>query len=226
MKHIKRIALLLGVLLLALPLSACKSDSGDTRTVAVITKAVNSDFWHAVRNGVETAAIEYNVSVTFEGPENEEDYEAQNRMIADAVTRRVDVIVLSAIDYDKTAAAVNDAVRHGVKVIAIDSSVNSELVSQFIGTDNYEAGKAAARAAVDFTPKNGARIRIGLVNYMSDTANGKRREDFAITLPQSETQRSLQRSPPKAMRRAPRRQPGSCWTNTPRSMCWSASTSG
>lgn len=177
MKHIKRIALLLGVLLLALPLSACKSDSGDTRTVAVITKAVNSDFWHAVRNGVETAAIEYNVSVTFEGPENEEDYEAQNRMIADAVTRRVDVIVLSAIDYDKTAAAVNDAVRHGVKVIAIDSSVNSELVSQFIGTDNYEAGKAAARAAVDFTPKNGARIRIGLVNYMSDTANGRRREE-------------------------------------------------
>ncbi len=177
MKHIKRIALLLGVLLLALPLSACKSDSGDTRTVAVITKSVNSDFWHAVRNGVEAAAIEYNVSVTFEGPENEEDYEAQNRMIADAVTRRVDVIVLSAIDYDKTAAAVNDAVRHGVRVIAIDSSVNSELVSQFIGTDNYEAGKAAARAAVDFTPKNGARIRIGLVNYMSDTANGRRREE-------------------------------------------------
>ncbi len=177
MKHTKRIALLLGVLLLALPLFACKSDSGDTRTVAVITKAVNSDFWHAVRNGVEAAAIEYNVSVTFEGPENEEDYEAQNRMIADAVTRRVDVIVLSAIDYDKTAAAVNDAVRHGVRVIAIDSSVNSELISQFIGTDNYEAGKAAARAAVDFTPKNGARIRIGLVNYMSDTANGRRREE-------------------------------------------------
>lgn len=177
MKHIKPAALLLAVLLLAIPLSACKTGAAGTRTVAVIAKAVDSDFWHAVRNGVEAAAIEYNVSVTFEGPENEEDFEAQNRMIANAVTRGVDVIVLSAIDYDKTAAAVDDAVRHGVKVITIDSNVNSDWVSQFIGTDNYEAGKAAARAAVDFTPQDGAKIRIGLVNYMSDTANGKRREE-------------------------------------------------
>lgn len=177
MKHGRRIAFLLALSLFCLPLAACYGNSDKVPQIAVIVKAVDSDFWHAVRSGVDSAATEYNVSVTFEGPENEEDYEAQNRMIADAVKNGADVIVLSAIDYDKNAAAVNDAVRSGVKVITIDSNVNSPLVSLFIGTDNYEAGAAAARAAVDFTPADGAKIRVGLVNYLTDTANGQRREE-------------------------------------------------
>ena len=177
MKQVRKIALLLALLLFALSLSSCVGSRDRTVKIAVIVKATDSDFWHAVRAGVEAAAIEYNATVTFEGPENEEDYEAQNRMIADAVLRGVNVIVLSAIDYDQNADAVNDAIRRGVKVITIDSNVNSDLVTQFIGTDNYEAGIAAAQAAVDFTPPSGAKIRIGLVNYMSETANGRRREE-------------------------------------------------
>ena len=178
-QHRKQTAFLLALtlLLLVLPFTACRGTGNAPPQIAVIVKAVDSDFWHAVRSGVEAAATEYNVTVTFEGPENEEDYETQNRLIADAVKRGADVIVLSAIDYDKNASAVNDAVRNGTKVIAIDSNVNSTLISRFIGTDNYEAGVAAARAAVDFTPADGAKIRIGLVNYMSDTANGRRREE-------------------------------------------------
>ncbi len=178
MKHTNKcVAALLALLRPCFPLAACRK-SGETVTrIAVIAKAVDSDFWHAVKSGVEAAATEYNVSVTFEGPENEGDFEAQNRLIADAVQSGADVIVLSAIDYDKNAAAVDAAVRSGTKVIAIDSGVNSSLVSQFIGTDNDEAGVAAARAAVDFTPANGAKIRIGLVNYMTNTANGQRREE-------------------------------------------------
>ncbi|HBJ18797.1 MAG TPA: LacI family transcriptional regulator [Clostridiales bacterium] len=177
MKRIRIIALFLVVFLAALPLSSCAGSGADTPKIAVIAKATTSDFWHAVRAGVEAAAIEYNASVTFEGPENEEDYEAQNRMIADAVERGVDVIVLSAIDYNQNAAAVKLAVQHGTKVITIDSNVNSDLVSQFIGTDNYEAGIAAAKAAVASPTRDGAKIRIGLVNYMSDTANGQKREE-------------------------------------------------
>ncbi len=97
---------------------------------------------------VNSAAIEYNVSVSFEGPENEEDYKAQNDMIKKAVSDGADVILLSAIDYVKSNDAVEYAVNSGVKVITIDSSIESENVSLFIGTDNVGAGKAAGEAAV------------------------------------------------------------------------------
>lgn len=89
MKHTNKcVAALLALLLLCFPLAACRKSGGTVTRIAVIVKAVDSDFWHAVKSGVEAAATEYNVSVTFEGPENEEDFEAQNRMIADAVQNR------------------------------------------------------------------------------------------------------------------------------------------
>ena len=155
-------------------LCACsKTDSKEY--IAVIAKAVNSDFWHNVNNGVFSAATEYNVTVTFEGPENEENYYAQNSLIEDAVKNGADAIVLSAIDYNNSVDTVNAAVREGVKVIAIDSDVNSDAVSLFIGTDNIAAGKEAGKAAVDGFSAD-SEIIIGLVNYNANTDNGNQRE--------------------------------------------------
>ena len=155
-------------------LCACsKTDSKEY--IAVIAKAVNSDFWHNVNNGVFSAATEYNVTVTFEGPENEENYYAQNSLIENAVKNGADAIVLSAIDYNNSVATVNAAVREGVKVIAIDSDVNSDAVSLFIGTDNIAAGKEAGKAAVDGFSAD-SEIIIGLVNYNANTDNGNQRE--------------------------------------------------
>ena len=155
-------------------LCACsKTDSKEY--IAVIAKAVNSEFWHNVNNGVLSAATEYNVTVTFEGPENEENYYAQNSLIENAVKNGADAIVLSAIDYNNSVATVNAAVREGVKVIAIDSDVNSDAVSLFIGTDNIAAGKEAGKAAVDGFSAD-SEIIIGLVNYNANTDNGNQRE--------------------------------------------------
>ena len=171
----KKIISLLLSLAIALGLCAC-TKTNEKIYIAVIAKAINSDFWHNVKNGVYSAATEYNVSVTFEGPENEEDYEAQNAMIENAVKDGADAIVLSAIDYNKSVDMVNAAVRAGVKVITIDSDLNSDMVSLFIGTDNIAAGKAAAKAATDGFAKE-ANIYIGLVNYNADTDNGNQREE-------------------------------------------------
>ena len=155
-------------------LCACsKTDSKEY--IAVIAKAVNSDFWHNVNNGVLSAATEYNVTVTFEGPENEENYYAQNSLIENAVKNGADAIVLSAIDYNNSVATVNAAVREGVKVIAIDSDVNSDAVSLFIGTDNIAAGKEAGKAAVDGFSADSELI-FGLVYYNANTDNGNQRE--------------------------------------------------
>ncbi len=172
----KRVLALLSCLSLLLFAGGCGKKATEKPHIAVIVKAVDSDFWQNVQHGVEAAATEYNVSVTFEGPENEEDYITQNAMINRAVADGAQAIVLSAIDYTRCVDAVEDAVRRGVKVVTIDSDVGSDMVSRFIGTDNRAAGEAAARAAIslfsDTTP-----VCIGIVNYMADTDNGQKREE-------------------------------------------------
>lgn len=170
----KKFFALFSAFTLTLTLSSCKKDN-TKKQVSVIVKAVDSDFWHRVKSGVDSAATEYNIDAEFTGPENEEDYETQNKLIESAVKNGAEAIVLSAIDYEKSAEAVNAAARAGVKIVTIDSGVNSQNVSTFIGTDNYEAGKAAAKAAVDgFAGES--NINIGLINYYENTANGRLRE--------------------------------------------------
>ncbi len=170
---------------LAFGAAGCKgAGSAEQKYVAVIVKSLNSDFFKNLQSGVDAAATEYNVRVTFEGPEHEEDYAAQNTLIQKAVKNGASAILLSAIDEEKSNPAVQQAVQSGVPVLTVDSDVSSPLVRAFIGTNSTSAGAAAAKAAVAALP-SGQPVNIGLVNYTEETQNGKLREQgFRSTLQQ------------------------------------------
>ena len=169
-----RPAFLLAVLL-CLFLSGCGADTSATpqHTVTLVAKSTQTEFWLSVFAGAEAAATEYNLQLTIVGPETEEDYESQNTMVAQAVEDGAEALVFSAIDYENNAAAIDAAARKGAKVVAIDSSVASDQVSIYIGTDNYAAGQMAAQAALD---RVAGELKVGVVNYDISSANGQERE--------------------------------------------------
>ena len=142
------------------------------RSVALIVKSTDSEFFLSVFAGARAAAVEYNLDLTISGPETEEDYEAQNRMIAQAVEGGAEAIVFSAIDYEHNAPAIDAAAQRGVRIVSIDSGVGSAHVSSYIGTDNYAAGRMAAQAALEGV--EGA-LHVGIVTYNEGTANGQER---------------------------------------------------
>ena len=155
-------AAVLCVLLAGALLSGCTAPgtAAEQYSVALVAKSTETEFWLSVFAGAEAAATEYNIRLDITGPETEEDYEAQNRMIAEAVSAGADALVFSAIDYENNAPA-------------IDSSVASGMVSTYIGTDNHAAGRMAAQAALDGVE---GQLTAGLVNYDISSANGQERE--------------------------------------------------
>lgn len=168
------------VLISALLLGGCGATAAtEQHTVALVAKSTQTEFWLSVFAGAEAAATEYNLKLTITGPETEEDYEAQNRMVADAVAAGAEALVFSAIDYENNASAIDEAARAGVKIVAIDSSVASEMVSTYIGTDNYAAGRMAAQAALERVE---GELTVGIVNYDISSANGQEREHGAVDL--------------------------------------------
>ena len=168
------------VLISALLLGGCGATAAtEQHTVALVAKSTQTEFWLSVFAGAEAAATEYNLKLTITGPETEEDYEAQNRMVADAVAAGAEALVFSAIDYENNASAIDDAARAGVTIVAIDSSVASEMVSTYIGTDNYAAGRMAAQAALERVE---GELTVGIVNYDISSANGQEREHGAVDL--------------------------------------------
>lgn len=170
-KFILVFLIIMGILLFA---SGCNGSKADLH-IAVITKGTTSEFWRSVKKGVESAETEYNVSCTFSGPSSEEDYETQNRMIENAVNDGADAIVFSAIDYYKSTETIERAINAGVKVVLIDSGIETDREIAFIGTDNYEAGVKACEAALAKLPKGQTAV-VGLINYDEYSDNGRQRE--------------------------------------------------
>lgn len=168
---------ILMILVLSLILSGCgeKNPSRqDTKAyIAVVTKSTTSNFWKTVFAGANTASIEYNVNLTLEGPENEEDYETQNFMLERAIANNAKAIVFSAIDYNKSVEVIERAVDSGIQVVIIDSDINTDKVKAHIGTNNYEAGRQSGQALL--AQKEG-ELHVGVVNFDKNSFNGQERQ--------------------------------------------------
>ena len=141
--------------------------------VYLITKSMDSNFFKSVFAGASAASAEYNIDLYHRGPDNEEYYAAQNEMIQEAINVHADAIIISAVDYEANAAAVNKAADEGIEIVVIDSDVKSNRVACRIGTDNYQAGCIAAKAAVN---EANDEYNIGIINFDRITENGRSRE--------------------------------------------------
>lgn len=171
----KKIVSCLLFVVMLISLVGCSSVKDNRKHyVAMITKSTQSAFWQSVFAGAGAAATEYNLSISYDGPKLEEDYAYQNDMIYQAIEDGAEAIIFSAVDYNANAEAINDAVKKGVKVVVIDSDVNSTQVSCRIGTDNYAAGCMAGEAALASMEEE---LHIGIVNYDINSANGQQREE-------------------------------------------------
>ena len=174
-----RYFLLAALIFLSSMIVGCEDNSGNLNEerskvyVAVIAKSTTSTYWKSTFAGANAAGTEYNLELTFEGPENEEDYETQNEMIYAAIENGADAIVISAVDYNANAQAVEEAVATGVKVVVIDSDVNSDKVSCRISTDNYKAGQMVGEAVL---AGNESILNVGIVNFDKNSENGQQRE--------------------------------------------------
>ena len=171
MKNAKRLAALF--LTAAVLLTAGRKTVTSQNSVWFIAKSTNTEFWKSAFAGANAAKSEYNVDLTICGPETEEDYEEQNRLIDEAVAAGADAIVYSAISYTKNAEAITRAAKQGLKIAVIDSDVDSDGVGVRIGTDNVEAGRMAGRAALQ---TDWDSLTVGIVNFDLGSRNGQERE--------------------------------------------------
>ena len=169
----KKLAIL-GLLAALLLLMGCASSRANVPyRVYLITKSTQTEFWKSVFAGGYAAKSEYNIDLTILGPETEEEFEIQNQYIAQAIANHADAIVFSAISYTENAPAIDAAISAGIKVVVIDSDVDSDGVGVRIGTDNVEAGRMAGRAALQ---TDWDSLTVGIVNFDLGSRNGQERE--------------------------------------------------
>jgi ribose transport system substrate-binding protein len=112
--------------------------------VPVISKGFQHQFWQAVKAGSEKAAKDFNVDITFEGPETEAMVDKQVEMFQTALDKKPAAICLAAVDSKAFAPLLEKAKAAGVPVIGFDSGVDSDIPVATAATDNIAAAAAAA----------------------------------------------------------------------------------
>jgi ribose transport system substrate-binding protein len=115
------------------------------RRIAVIPKGTAHVFWQSVHAGAEAAGREFHEEILWDGPPNETDYSRQLEILDSMLNRHVDGIVVAASDRTTLNSALDRAMREKVPVVVFDSGVDSTNYVSFVATDNFEAGKLAAR---------------------------------------------------------------------------------
>ncbi|MBQ8994800.1 MAG: substrate-binding domain-containing protein [Oscillospiraceae bacterium] len=141
--------------------------------VYLIVKSTDTEFWLSAIAGANAAKAEYNIDLVIVGPETEEEYEQQNEFIEQAIRDDADAIVFSAISYTGNADTIDKAADAGIKIIVIDSDVDSSNVNVRIGTDNLQAGRMTGNAVMNADLED---FVVGIVNFDKESRNGQERE--------------------------------------------------
>src|SRR5512140_2514582 len=101
----KMISALASLLIVAALLAGCAAPASTQAPAAtkkpyipVISKGFQHQFWQAVKLGAEKASADFNVDITFEGPETEAQVDKQIEMLQTAIDKNPAAICLAALD--------------------------------------------------------------------------------------------------------------------------------
>jgi ribose transport system substrate-binding protein len=139
-------------------------------TIKIITNGV-SPFWDPMQVGMEKAAAKYGCEASWAGPPNAQ-IPDQKRLVEDAISRKFDGLAVSAIDAGALTPNLNQAVDAGILTITFDSDAPKSKRLLYIGTNNYNAGKAAGEEAKKLFP-NGGKIIAFVGNRSAENARDR-----------------------------------------------------
>jgi len=171
MKKIVLVALCVLALTGTIWARGAQSGGGGTR-ISIITMDNMDEHWLKLKAGAEDKAKELGVTVTFDAG-NKFDANLQMSIVEDAITKKVDAILLAPIDAEALVPVYNKAVAAGIKVVLVDSRANVDYAC-LIGTDN---GAAARLAADEMAKAINSTGKIAIINAQPGAGTTMTREN-------------------------------------------------
>jgi ribose transport system substrate-binding protein len=151
MKFIRIAAVLFTAAALA-AVPACTNNSGKTRVAFVSNNP--EEFWNIVEAGARKAeSEEKDIELLFQRPDPGE-AARQKEVIDSLLNQNIKAISISVIN-PKDQAKYLDEIADRVKLLAVDNDAPNTKRKCYIGTDNYEAGRAAGAMVKKAMPEGG-----------------------------------------------------------------------
>jgi ribose transport system substrate-binding protein len=144
------------VLLTSMILAACNSSdektSGDNANggdnegkpkVTVVLKTLSSQYWKFVEAGAKQAFEDFGVDGTVLGPSSEDKVIEQVNMMEDTLSQGPDAFVVAPTQPPTAVPVLEKFKEQGIPVLLVDTDVDWDDKTTYIGTENYIAGQKA-----------------------------------------------------------------------------------
>lgn len=139
------------------------------------TQDNTNDFWTTLIDGATMSAQEHNLNLTILSPENEADYEEQNRLIKQAAKLKPDVLVISPISYTESTEILKKVKEeYNIPIVLVDTVISENIEESLISSDNFSAGKAMGKFAQNYIDENS---KIAIVSHVPNTSTAIDREN-------------------------------------------------
>ena len=130
--------------------------AGKAPRVALVLKTLNSPFFNDMQRGAQAAATRLGVDLVVQAADREVDVERQMQIIENLLQTGVQALCLTPSGSREVVPAVVKANRANIPVVIVDTKLDKAAADEagakivsFIGSDNYEGGRIAARFVVE-----------------------------------------------------------------------------
>ena len=182
-KKRKQISIILFVLLVLsflLLLNDTILSANDKRiyNISIIVRGKNSESLMIMKQGIDQAASEMNVNISFVTLSEENSYLEQTELIEREINNKADAIIIAPVDYEKMIEPIENAMKK-VPVILIESTVKSKNVRPSISCDNYNLGVSLAEKMIQMGNTN---ENIAIVKNNLECSSIKERYDGFMSI--------------------------------------------
>ena len=137
------------VVSLAVAFSGCNRPP-EKKVIALITKAMDSEFWLVLAEGAKSAAAEHpDYELVIASPDREINVDQQVSILENQIRRGVKVLLVDPAGTAQVNSTLEQAVDRGIPVVLIDPDAPFARKSSYIGTDNARGGSLAAKGMVE-----------------------------------------------------------------------------
>jgi len=163
----KKAMLFISLSLIILALFGCNTQEKSDDSIKIAGVVFQEDqFFRLVQFGMKNTAEKHGCELLLANSGNKPDKEIQ--LINTYITRGVDAIIISPLSSKASYTALKRAYDKDIKVITYNTTVEGDIVSSYIESNQMDLGAQSGKAAREYAEKNfGGKAKVAILAFKS-----------------------------------------------------------